>query len=138
MKNLLLLPFVFIFFAFATKAQTYFPPLIGNTWETTDPADLGWCEDSIQKMYNWLENSDSKAFIVLKNGKIVLEKYFGTFTADSFHVWNSAGKTLTAYAVGIAQYENLLNINDKSSDYLGAGWTSLTTSQEDSITIKHQ
>ncbi|TXH54231.1 MAG: T9SS type A sorting domain-containing protein [Bacteroidia bacterium] len=138
MKNLLLLPFVFIFFAFATKAQTYFPPLVGNTWETTDPADLGWCEDSIQKMYNWLENSDSKAFIVLKNGKIVLEKYFGTFTADSFHVWNSAGKTLTAYAVGIAQYENLLNINDKSSDYLGAGWTNLTTPQEDAITIKHQ
>ncbi|MNK02180.1 beta-lactamase/D-alanine carboxypeptidase [compost metagenome] len=120
------------------KAQTYFPPLVGNTWSTTNPTELGWCPDSIQRMYNWLEASNSKAFIVLKDGKIVLEKYFGTFTADSFYVWNSAGKTLTAYAVGIAQHENLLDINDPTSDYLGTGWTSLTPTQEAAITIKHQ
>lgn len=112
--------------------------MTGSTWSTTDPATLGWCPDSIQKMYDWLENSDSKAFIVLKDGKIVLEKYFGTFTVDSFYVWNSAGKTLTAYAVGIAQHENFLDINDPTSDYLGSGWSSLTTPQEDAITIKHQ
>lgn len=120
------------------KAQTYFPPLAGNTWSTTDPSTLGWCTDSIENMYDWLETSDSKAFIVLKEGKIVLEKYFGTFTADSFYVWNSAGKTLTAYAVGIAQYENFLDINDPTTDYLGTGWTSLTPAQENAITIKHQ
>ena len=119
-------------------AQTYFPPLAGSTWSTTDPTTLGWCQDSIDKMYGWLENSDSKAFIVLKDGKIVLEKYFGTFTVDSFYVWNSAGKTLTAYAVGIAQNENFLDIDDPTSDYLGTGWTSLTTPQENAITIKHQ
>ncbi|AEA44840.1 serine hydrolase [Fluviicola taffensis] len=120
------------------KAQTYFPPLVGNTWSTTDPATLGWCPDSITKMYDWLELSDSKAFIVLKDGKIVLEKYFGTFTIDSFYVWNSAGKTLTAYAVGIAQHEGFLDINDPTIDYLGTGWTSLTPTQEAAITIKHQ
>lgn len=134
--RLLLLSF---FFGFSSlKAQTYFPPLAGNTWSTTDPATLGWCTDSIENMYNWLENSDSKAFIVLKDGKIVLEKYFGTFTADSFYVWNSAGKTLTAYAVGIAQHEGFLDIDDATSDYLGTGWTSLTLAQENAITIKHQ
>lgn len=130
---------IFLVLGFSSlKAQTYFPPLVGTTWSTTDPATLGWCPDSIDNMYNWLESSDSKAFIVLKDGKIVLEKYFGTFTADSFYVWNSAGKTLTAYAVGIAQYENLLDINDPTSDYLGTGWTSLTPTQEAAITIKHQ
>lgn len=120
------------------KAQTYFPPLVGTTWSTTDPATLGWCQDSIDNLYDWLETSDSKAFIVLKDGKIVLEKYFGTFTADSFYVWNSAGKTLTAYAVGIAQHENLLDIDNPTSDYLGTGWTSLTPAQEAAITVKHQ
>lgn len=120
------------------KAQTYFPPLTGTTWSTTDPATLGWCQDSINKLYDWLENGDSDAFLVLKDGKIVLEKYFGTFTADSFHVWNSAGKTLTAYAVGIAQNEGFLDIDDATSDYLGTGWTSLTLAQEGAITIKHQ
>ena len=120
------------------NAQTYFPPLAGNTWSVTDPATLGWCTDSITKMYDWLENTDSKAFIVLKDGKIVLEKYFGTFTADSFYVWNSAGKTLTAYAVGIAQHEGFLDIDYPTSDYLGIGWTSLTIPQENAITIRHQ
>lgn len=137
MKYSLLLLTFFLCFS-NLKAQTYFPPLAGNTWSTTDPLTLGWCTDSINKMYDWLENSDSKAFIVLKDGKIVLEKYFGTFTADSFYVWNSAGKTLTAYAVGIAQHEGFLDINDPTNDYLGSGWTSLTSVQEDAITIKHQ
>lgn len=137
MKRILLLYFLLLGFS-NLKAQTYFPPLTGTTWSTTDPATLGWCQDSINKLYNWLETSNSKAFIVLKDGKIVLEKYFGTFTADSFYVWNSAGKTLTAYAIGIAQYEGLLDMNDPTSDYLGSGWTSLTTPQENAITIKNQ
>jgi CubicO group peptidase (beta-lactamase class C family) len=127
-----------VLLSFFGKSQTYFPPLTGTTWETTDPSSLGWCQDSIDVMYDWLEQTDSKAFIVLKNGKIVLEKYFGTFTADSFYVWNSAGKTLTAYAVGIAQKEGFLDINDPTSDYLGSGWTSLTSPQENAITIQHQ
>lgn len=137
MKHALLL-LTFILGFSSLKAQTYFPPLTGTTWSTTDPATLGWCQDSINKLYDWLENGDSDAFIVLKDGKIVLEKYFGTFTVDSFHVWNSAGKTLTAYAVGIAQHEGFLDINDPTSNYLGNGWTSMTLAQEGAITIKHQ
>jgi CubicO group peptidase (beta-lactamase class C family) len=136
MKKLLFILLLII--GFDTKAQTYFPPLVGDTWDTIDPADLGWCEDSILMMYDYLEQTDSKAFIVLKNGKIVLEKYFGTFTKDSLWIWNSAGKTLTAYAVGIAQTEGFLDINDVSSDYLGSGWTSLTAPQESAVKIIHQ
>ncbi len=119
-------------------SQYYYPPLTGNQWETMDPSELGWCEDSIAMMEQWLENSDSKAFIVLKDGKIVIERYFGTFTQDSLHVWNSAGKTLTAYAVGIAQTDGDLDINDYTSDYLGNGWSNATLSQEGAITILNQ
>ena len=136
MKKLLFILLLLV--GFKTKAQTYFPPLVGDTWDTIDPVDLGWCEDSILVMYDYLEQTDSKAFIVLKNGKIVLEKYFGNFTKDSLWLWNSAGKTLTAYAVGIAQTEGFLDINDVSSDYLGLGWTSLTAPQEGAIKIIHQ
>ena len=136
MKKLFLL--LLLSLAFTSKAQTYFPPLTGTTWDTINPQSLGWCEDSIQKLYDWLETSDSKAFILLKDGKIVLEKYFGIFTADSVHVWNSAGKTLTAYCVGIAQSEGDLNIYDHTSDYLGSGWSSMTTAQEDSVKIWNQ
>ncbi|MFN6074165.1 MAG: serine hydrolase [Fluviicola sp.] len=136
--RLLLIAISLLFFQMIGRSQTYFPPLTGSTWETMDPSELGWCPDSIQKLYDWLEATDSKAFIVLKDGKIVLEKYFGTFTTDSVHAWNSAGKTLTAYAVGIAQHENQLSINDPTALYLGSGWTSLTPTQENAITIRNQ
>jgi CubicO group peptidase (beta-lactamase class C family) len=137
MKQLLFL-IIFVCSFQTVKAQLYYPPLVGSTWETTDPATLGWCQDSINSLYNFLEQTNSKAFIVLKNGKIVLEKYFGTFTVDSLWLWNSAGKTLTGFAVGIAQEEGYLSINDTTSDYLGVGWTNLTPTQEEKITIRHQ
>ncbi|MBP9740718.1 MAG: serine hydrolase, partial [Chitinophagaceae bacterium] len=70
--------------------------------------------------------------------KIVLEKYFGTFTVDSNWYWASAGKTITGMLVGIAQQEGLLNINNKTSQYLGTGWTSLPIAKENLITVKHQ
>ena len=131
---------VFLFFAGArSQAQTlYFPPVAGNTWATTDPADLGWCTDRIDSLYNFLEQKNSKAFIVLKDGRIVLEHYFGSFTADSVWYWASAGKTLTGYLVGKAKEQGYLSLSDTSSKYLGQGWTSLTPQQEDSITIRHQ
>lgn len=116
----------------------YFPPLSGNTWETTTVTSLGWDETALDNLYPYLQSKGTKAFIILKNGKIVTEKYFGTFTADSLWYWASAGKTMTGFLVGIAQQEGLININDKSSKYLGTGWTSAPLAKENLITIKNQ
>lgn len=117
----------------------YFPPTGGSTdWETMDPAELGWCPDRIDSLYNYLDQHNSKAFLVLKDGKIVLEHYTGTFTADSLWYWASAGKTLKSTLVGIAQEEGFLDINAPTSTYLGAGWTSETPAQEQLITVRHQ
>lgn len=117
----------------------YFPPITGGTWDSTDANSLNWCTGKeLDSLYSFLDYRNSKGFILLKDGKIVLEKYFDTFTKDSNWYWASAGKTLTAYAVGIAQEKNLFKISDKTSTYLGPGWTSCTPSQEDSITIWHQ
>lgn len=116
----------------------YFPPSVGTTWETVDPASLGWCTDQIPPLFQFLEDNNTKAFIVLKDGRIAIEQYFGTFTQDSSWYWASAGKSLTAFLVGLAQEDGLLNINDVSSNYLGTGWTSATPEQEAAITIRHQ
>jgi CubicO group peptidase (beta-lactamase class C family) len=51
--------------------------------------------------------------------------------------WASAGKTLTTAVTGIAQQEDLLNINDKVSDYIGTGWTSIPLDKENLITCKN-
>ncbi|HLG40244.1 MAG TPA: serine hydrolase [Chitinophagaceae bacterium] len=116
----------------------YFPPVSGTEWQTTTAASLGWNETELNNLYTYLQQKNTKAFIILKNGKIVAERYFGTFTADSAWYWASAGKTMTAILVGIAQQEGILNINNKTSQYLGTGWTSLPLAKEDLIIVRHQ
>jgi len=120
-----------------TQAMLYFPPVGGSEWQTITPSSLGWNESQLNDLYNYLQQIGTKAFIILKNGKIVSERYFGTFTADSSWYWASAGKTITAMLVGIAQQEGLLNVNNKSSQYLGTGWSSLPLAKENLITVRH-
>lgn len=116
----------------------YYPPILGNTWETLTPASQNFCPERVDSLYHFLETNNTKGFILLKDGKIVLEKYFGTFVQDSLWYWASAGKSLTGFLVGQAQEEGLLDIHDKTSDYLGLGWTSAPADKEEKITIWHQ
>ena len=139
-KRAILYIFILFVFSINTKAQPlYYPPISTSaTWETTDPSTLGWCPERINNLYTFLEQENTKGFIILKDGKIVLEQYFGTFTDQSLWYWASAGKTITSFLVGKAQEENLLNINNRTSMYLGEGWTNCTLPQENNITIKNQ
>ncbi|MEM1359330.1 MAG: serine hydrolase, partial [Bacteroidota bacterium] len=92
--------------------ETYFPPdHTTGEWETIDLSSLNWSADSITGLYNFLEEEQTKAFLVLKDGKIVLEQYFGTYQQDSIHPWFSAGKSLRAFLVGQAQEDGFLDIN---------------------------
>ena len=121
-----------------TDSAIYFPPLAGNEWRANAPSSLGWDVARLNATLNFLESKNTKAFIILQNGRIVVEKYFGSFTQDSVWYWASAGKTMTGFMVGIAQRNGLININDKTSLYLGTGWTSLPLAKENLITVRHQ
>lgn len=128
-----------IFILQPLNAQSlYFPPLTGSTWDTISPKTLGYCQTNIDRLYDFLEANNTRAFIILKNGKIVLEKYFGTHTQLTPWQWASAGKTITSFMVGMAQQEGFLSLDDTTSTYLGKGWTDCTPKQEEKITIKHQ
>jgi CubicO group peptidase (beta-lactamase class C family) len=122
----------------ATAQSPYFPPVIGNTWETTDPGTLGWCPDRIDSLYAYLDSHNTKGFIVLKDGRIVLEHYAGTFTQDSLWYWASAGKTLTSLLTGIAQEEGYLDIDLPVDTYLGPGWSAEPPDKEALITVRNQ
>ncbi len=115
----------------------YFPPNTG-TWDTLPADSLGWCQSRLDSLYDFLDARGTKAFLVLKGGRLVEEWYFDSFTQDSLWYWASAGKTLTATLVGIAQQEGLLDIDDPTADYLGPGWTSCDSAAEAEITLWHQ
>ncbi|MEC4003921.1 serine hydrolase [Flavobacterium sp. SUN052] len=116
----------------------YFPPNDGNvTWETKTIADLGWNQTAVQPLLDYLNLKHSKSFIILVNGKIVMENYFNGHSATQPWYWASAGKTLTSTVTGIAEQEGIININNKVSDYLGTGWTSAPIAKENLITCKN-
>ena len=115
----------------------YFPPITGTVWETKTISSLGWNQAAVQPLLDYLELKNSKGFIILVNGRIVMENYFNGHTQETGWYWASAGKTLTATLTGIAQQEGLLNINNKVSDYIGTGWTSMPLAKENLITNKH-
>jgi len=120
-------------------AQTlYFPPLSGDEWEQVEPESLGWCTAHIPALYDYLEDQHTKAFLVLKDGRIVMEKYFDSFDKDSLWYWASAGKSLTAFMVGLAQEDGFLDIDDTTSQYIGSGWSVCESGKEEMITIRHQ
>ena len=121
----------------SNEEAMYFPPIGSSTWETKSVASLGWDETQVQPLLDYLELKNSKSFIVLHNGKIVMENYFNGHAAGDLRYWASAGKTLTATVTGIAEQEGYLNINNKVSDYLGTGWTSANLAKENLITNKH-
>ncbi len=127
-----------VLYVFAQTPNLYFPPIVGTTWQTLTPASQNFCPERIDSLYHFLETKNTKSFILLKDGKIVLEKYFGAFVQDSLWYWASAGKSLTAFLVGQAQEEALVDIHHKTSDYLGLGWTSAPPDKEALITPWHQ
>lgn len=120
-----------------TDGDLYFPPINSDTWETKSISDLGWDESKLQPLLGFLEINNSKSFMILHEGKIVVESYMNDHTNTSLWYWASAGKTLTSTISGIALDEGLLDINNKVSDYLGTGWTSAPLDKENLITCKH-
>lgn len=143
MKNILL----FSLFALAgcsspdeapqTLQTLYFPPIGTDVWQTRPIAELGWNSSAVQPLLDYLSEKHTKSFIVLVDGRIVLENYFNGQTAADNWYWASAGKTLTSTATGIATQEGLLDLDDKVSDYLGTGWTSAPLAKENLITVRH-
>lgn len=119
-------------------AQMYFPPNTGNSWETTDPSELGFCQENIDSLYAYLLEKNSRSFMLLKDGRIVLEQYAPGVGQGDLWYWASCGKSLTAYLVGAAQDQDLMDIQLPTSTYLGEGWTVAPPEKEIEITPFHQ
>lgn len=115
----------------------YFPPVSNDNWESVTPSQLGWDTAAIEDLKNFLTLKNTKSFMILVNGKIAMEEYFNGHSASAYWQWNSAGKALTSAAIGIAQQQGLLDIDDKVSKYLGKDWSAESAEKEDLITIRN-
>ena len=54
-----ILSLIFLIFCKISTAQLYFPPISGNTWDTISPTSLGWCQDKIDTMLDYLDSKNT-------------------------------------------------------------------------------
>ncbi|WP_312345587.1 serine hydrolase domain-containing protein [Chryseobacterium binzhouense] len=120
-----------------SEEPMYFPPNNSDLWETKTISSPGWNQTKVQDLLTYLETKNTKSFIILQNGRIVMENYFSGHTSVTPWYWASAGKTLTSAVAGIAEQEGFLNINNTVSTYIGTGWTSAPLVKENLITCKN-
>ena len=84
-----------------SSASMYFPSNTDTAWETKAMTDLGWNQAAVQPLKDYLIQKHTKSFMILVNGRIVMEEYFNGHNQNASWQWNSAGKTLVATTTGI-------------------------------------
>lgn len=120
----------------------YFPENWTGTWEEVTPEELGWNTGALSGLIHFLDSTATRGFIVLHKGKIAIEHYHGTqlngqpFSRGSNWYWASAGKSLAGFGAAVAIQEGYLDEEQPVSTYLGPGWTSASSEQEDAITVR--
>lgn len=88
------------------------------------------------KLYSFEEHLDSNrtdGFIILHQGKIVYEKYFGNMTEQSSHNWFSVSKSLVGLTVAVLAEEGMIDLQNPVTDYLpelkGSAWDGIPIQQ---------
>ena len=118
-------------------STVYFPPQDTATWESISLETLGWDPSAEQPLLDFLEAQNTRAFVILKDGRMVMEYYFNGSTRNENNPWYSVGKSATAFTAGIAQAEGFLSLTNPSADYLGTGWSTLSENEENAISVAH-
>ena len=84
-------------------------------------AEVGINPDTIQKLMGLIRSKppfDLRGMVVIKDGKLAIEEYFGTYWRETIHDIRSAGKSITALLMGIAIDKALVkDVNQKVYDF---------------------
>ena len=111
--------FILIFLIFSScisQPETNKSPLSTHNWETADPASVGLNQDSLNQLFQLINDTppeDFRALIVLKDGKLVVDEYFNSFWITNIHDIRSAGKSVTSMLAGIAMDKGLFKPSSK-------------------------
>ena len=98
-----------------------------------DPAIL----DHFHQVMTSSPDMDIHHIMILRHGKVISEHHALPYRADDLHLLYSAGKTVTALAVGIAIDDGLLKVDDKVSKYLRDKMPATLSPALDSLTVRH-
>jgi len=107
-------------------------------WKSCSPEAVGLDSRKLSRAVEYAATREfnTEGVVVIREGYIVAEAYFGGFRRDSEHVSHSMAKSFTSALIGIAIEQGLITgIDEKLSRYYG-GWRGKDDLRS-RITIRH-
>ena len=83
------------------------------------PEKAGISSEKIGQFVNLMNsyNINTHSFIMARGNDIFAESYYEPYDKDTLHRMYSVSKSFVAIAVGLAEQEGLLSLDDKFLDY---------------------
>lgn len=86
---------------------------------TKDQLDLEKIKDkNAESVLSYLERTNTDAFLVMHQGKVMYENYFNGYKSYQPHAMNSVTKSFVGLIVSLLADEGLLDLNKKASFYI--------------------
>ena len=88
-------------------------------FEKVMPQDAGIDPDKIKKVLERLDkrNIPMHSLLILKDGRLVFEKYYAPYEKDTLHRMFSISKSFTAAAIALLTMEGKIGLDDPICDY---------------------
>ncbi|WP_419942914.1 serine hydrolase domain-containing protein [Candidatus Palauibacter sp.] len=97
------------------------PPVdLSAAWATSTPAAQGFDTGALDAAFDDADEAvpNLRSLIVVRNGRLVREEYFGGMHRDSAFDMRSVTKTVTALLVGLASERGSLDPEDRMTEWL--------------------
>ncbi len=127
---------------YGQQAYTYQPPLqLKDGWKTNDLRSQGVDTARLYQLFDQLQTKENKIHSVLlvKNDELIIEEYFGGYSAEQSHDLRSTTKSIRSILMGIAIDEGFIaSVDDPIAKYLkNPVPTKNLDERKKAITIRH-
>ena len=114
--------------------------MFSNKFTTSKPESVHVPSEAIEQAIREIRethNLDLHSFLMLRKGQLIWEAYFHEGIKDHLHVLHSVSKSFTSTAIGIAQMEGLLSIEDSLYGFFPEYQHLCNSQWKKELTLKH-
>jgi len=111
-----------------------------EAFKTSKPEEQGVKTEAIKSAINEIRvknNLDLHSFLMLRNGKLIWEEYFRENEKDTLHVLFSVTKSFMSSAMGMAQEQGLLSLDDTIMSYFPEHQDVINDTNNKDVTLRH-
>ncbi len=115
-----------------------YTPLPGDDWEVSTPAEQGLDPMLVAELYHEAAELETlKGLLIVKNGKLIAERYFNQGSVDELFDRASTTKSFTSALVGLALDQGCLtSVNQKMIDFFPEFTGQIDDPRKELITIQ--